>query len=316
LEIGFPISSSYEVEETNKKGIDNSNSKKVSDELDIGMQIGCENGTPRTEALGATKIRNVGSCSPLDISSEAAKADIIQSNSNGVQRSNDSDDMGSTTNNAFTTKLDDKPLPNNSTVVVHKTYTTLESLVPSTTEGGDKVKTSGQQVQVHHHHHDYHHHHHHDDGSLRNIESNILTGSSSVQVVEGGKIESDNGVAKNDNGVPKKDNGVVIKCNDGDGSGSGSGQGSGVDQERLSQRVAALNKFHHKRKERRFEKKRMKNDYSMIAPLGQLKSELKSFLLATNQNTTAFKEVAIIYHPRPGEYAFGFITSSVVLHVL
>ncbi|PIM97847.1 hypothetical protein CDL12_29679 [Handroanthus impetiginosus] len=33
----------------------------------------------------------------------------------------------------------------------------------------------------------------------------------------------------------------------------------------------------------------------------------------TDQNTTAFKEVAIIRHPRVGEYAFGFITSSVVL---
>ncbi|KAH9762337.1 protein CONTINUOUS VASCULAR RING 1 [Citrus sinensis] len=33
----------------------------------------------------------------------------------------------------------------------------------------------------------------------------------------------------------------------------------------------------------------------------------------TDQNTQAFKEVAIIRHPRIGEYAFGFITSSVVL---
>ena len=35
----------------------------------------------------------------------------------------------------------------------------------------------------------------------------------------------------------------------------------------------------------------------------------------TDQHTTAFKEVAIIRHPRIGEYAFGFITSSVVLQV-
>lgn len=35
----------------------------------------------------------------------------------------------------------------------------------------------------------------------------------------------------------------------------------------------------------------------------------------TDQNTTAFKEVAIIRHPRLGEYAFGFITSSVTLQV-
>ncbi|KAH9669352.1 protein like cov 2 [Citrus sinensis] len=32
-----------------------------------------------------------------------------------------------------------------------------------------------------------------------------------------------------------------------------------------------------------------------------------------DQNTTAFKEVAIIRHPRVGEYAFGFITSTVTL---
>ncbi|PPS20420.1 hypothetical protein GOBAR_AA00150 [Gossypium barbadense] len=32
-----------------------------------------------------------------------------------------------------------------------------------------------------------------------------------------------------------------------------------------------------------------------------------------DQNTTAFKEVAIIRHPRVGEYAFGFITSTVIL---
>lgn len=35
-----------------------------------------------------------------------------------------------------------------------------------------------------------------------------------------------------------------------------------------------------------------------------------------DQNTTAFKEVAIIRHPRIGEYAFGFITSTVILQVL
>lgn len=38
-------------------------------------------------------------------------------------------------------------------------------------------------------------------------------------------------------------------------------------------------------------------------------------LIFSDQNTQAFKEVAIIRHPRIGEYAFGFITSSVVLQV-
>ena len=43
--------------------------------------------------------------------------------------------------------------------------------------------------------------------------------------------------------------------------------------------------------------------------------DLQYCVTITDQNTTAFKEVAIIRHPRVGEYAFGFITSSVVLQV-
>ncbi|KAF7148354.1 hypothetical protein RHSIM_Rhsim03G0240400 [Rhododendron simsii] len=38
-----------------------------------------------------------------------------------------------------------------------------------------------------------------------------------------------------------------------------------------------------------------------------------SAAISPDQNSQAFKEVAIIRHPRIGEYAFGFITSSVVL---
>ncbi|KDP35297.1 hypothetical protein JCGZ_09456 [Jatropha curcas] len=38
-----------------------------------------------------------------------------------------------------------------------------------------------------------------------------------------------------------------------------------------------------------------------------------SAAISPAQNTTAFKEVAIIRHPRIGEYAFGFITSTVIL---
>lgn len=38
-----------------------------------------------------------------------------------------------------------------------------------------------------------------------------------------------------------------------------------------------------------------------------------STAISPDQNTTAFKEVAIIRHPRIGEYAVGFITSSVTL---
>ncbi|KAG0462841.1 hypothetical protein HPP92_021317 [Vanilla planifolia] len=38
-----------------------------------------------------------------------------------------------------------------------------------------------------------------------------------------------------------------------------------------------------------------------------------SSAISPDQNTQAFKEVAIIRHPRIGEYAFGFITSTVTL---
>ncbi|KAL0349625.1 UNVERIFIED_CONTAM: protein LIKE COV 2 [Sesamum radiatum] len=41
-----------------------------------------------------------------------------------------------------------------------------------------------------------------------------------------------------------------------------------------------------------------------------------SSAISPDQNNTAFKEVAIIRHPRVGEYAFGFITSTVLLQVL
>ncbi|XP_007019557.2 PREDICTED: protein LIKE COV 2 isoform X1 [Theobroma cacao] len=42
-------------------------------------------------------------------------------------------------------------------------------------------------------------------------------------------------------------------------------------------------------------------------------SKQVSTAISPDQNTSAFKEVAIIRHPRLGEYAFGFITSSVIL---
>lgn len=37
------------------------------------------------------------------------------------------------------------------------------------------------------------------------------------------------------------------------------------------------------------------------------------FTYITDQSSNAFKEVALIRHPRIGEYALGFITSTVIL---
>ncbi|CAH1430518.1 unnamed protein product [Lactuca virosa] len=368
LEIGVPNSSSFEVEDAKKKSMNKfsgSNLKKVSDDLDISMKIGCENGPTKTtmtnvqneaspkatQLLKNINIENnntnininnnnksvyyskesptlelslkrprdvedadaddrnvlrhsgvsafsryntntvsnvnqaqtgiVGSCSPLGISSEAINADNINSNSNGNrnQPSNGSDDMGSTTNTAFPTKPDDKPVPNanGSTIqAVHLTSTTnLQPLEPCTDDDNAKAE---QQVQVRHHHHHYHHHHHHVHKLQQqkmvdpDMVSNILTASAEGNAANFGSASGSNNNDNNNNNnkssgemekgggwqqgktaAPVVDNGVAGKCNggDGSGSGSGSGRGSGVDQDRL----AALNKFRQKRKERCFEKK-------------------------------------------------------------
>ncbi|KAL4575154.1 hypothetical protein LXL04_021996 [Taraxacum kok-saghyz] len=201
----------------------------------------------------------VGSCSPLGNSSEAANAD--KSNSNGNPNQNGSDDMGSTTNNAFATKPDDKPVPNGSTVAVHHSSTIQIQPLEPCTDGGDTG--SGKQVQVRHHHHHYHHHHHHVH------KQNLLTASAEGNAANFGSASGSNNKSNGEKSgswqiekvsapvtdVVKigSDNGVAGKLNGGDGSGSGSG--SGVDQDRLAQREAALNKFRQKRKERCFEKK-------------------------------------------------------------
>ncbi|KVI09769.1 CCT domain-containing protein, partial [Cynara cardunculus var. scolymus] len=206
---------------------------------------------------------NVGSCSPLDvtISSEAAKPVNIQSNSNGVpnQRSNGSsthnNDMGSSTNNAFT-----KPEP----------LADDKSVPPGPCEG-DTTK-----FQVRHHHHHYHHHHHHvhktqqqqtanqDGGSSRNLVSNALAAPAEGNAANYGSASGSNNKSNGENGNSgQKGNSYAATAEGGDdgaekskaGSGSGSGKGSGADQDRVAHRAAALNKFRQKRKERCFEKK-------------------------------------------------------------
>ncbi|KAK9063002.1 hypothetical protein SSX86_016872 [Deinandra increscens subsp. villosa] len=205
---------------------------------------------------------NVGSCSPVDvtISSEAAKLVNIQSNSSGTPNilsngsSTHNNDMGSSTNNA----LDVKAIP------------------PSLCEG-DKAA----QFQVRHHHHHYHHHHHHlhktqqqqelanqDEESFRDMMSNGLIEQSEGNAANYGSASGrSNNKSNGENGSSGEkgnnhatisgggDNGVVEKGKIGNVSGSGSGSASGVDQDRLAQREAALNKFRQKRKERCFEKK-------------------------------------------------------------
>nr|UDM54774.1 pseudo-response regulator 7 [Luculia gratissima] len=148
---------------------------------------------------------NVGSCSPVDNSSEAAKTESmhnLQSNSSGTPNqgsngSSNNNDMGSSTNKFNKTEaFSEKPTPR-STVSIHpsSTFQPMQhghnpSVQPTTTGKPDTAKTTAvqarathQQAQVeHHHHHHYHHHHHHvhslqkqqqllntDDMSLRTI---------------------------------------------------------------------------------------------------------------------------------------------------
>lgn len=47
----------------------------------------------------------------------------------------------------------------------------------------------------------------------------------------------------------------------------------------------------------------------------QVDAVLNDLFFATPQNTTGFKEVAVVCHPRISAYAIGFITSSTVLQV-
>lgn len=258
---------------------------------------------------------NVGSFSPLDNSSKAAKTEPrqnLQSNSNSTppsQRSNGSsnnNDMGSTTNNIFIKQVAsaDKPPPKSTIKCLHPSSafqpvhnahvtpapTTTQGKVDSATANSSLTQPRGvnQQVQVQHHHHHYHHHHHHvhkmgqnqqssnDDLSLKSMaavaqqcgSSNVLSapmeGNVGNQSLNGSASGSNRG-SNGQNGSTtaliarvtkiESDYGVAGKVGTIDGSGSGFGSSSGVDQNCLTQREAALNKFRLKRKERCFEKK-------------------------------------------------------------
>ncbi|XVF23732.1 hypothetical protein REPUB_Repub13aG0065000 [Reevesia pubescens] len=130
---------------------------------------------------------NVGGCSPLDNSSEAAKTDSMKnfhSNPNSMppkQQSNGSsnnNDMGSTTNNAFSkpTVLSDKPAPKTSVKYLHPSsaFHPVQNGCASAPQhlaqgkGGAalgnmtlvQARGTDQQVQVQHHHHHHHYHVH------------------------------------------------------------------------------------------------------------------------------------------------------------
>ncbi|CAK9144185.1 unnamed protein product [Ilex paraguariensis] len=276
-----------------------------------------------TSTANQTPTGNVGSCSPLDNSSGAAKTESmhnLQSNSIATRNqcsngSSNNNDMGSTTNSVFTKPevFSDKPMAN-STVNVHpssafqpvqQSHNSFPQPVIQGKANAATVNTvlaqprvKHQKVQVQHHHHHYHHYHHHvhnmqNQQQLPNDEDlhvkNIVSGSPQCRtsnvlgtLIEGnaanyGSASGSNNGSNGQNGSSAQngssgqngsstaviaegtnmvsDDGVAGNCGAAGGSGSGSGSRSGVDQNRATQREAALNKFRQKRKERCFEKK-------------------------------------------------------------
>ncbi|XVF75468.1 hypothetical protein PTKIN_Ptkin13bG0190600 [Pterospermum kingtungense] len=138
---------------------------------------------------------NIGSCSPVDNSSEAAKTDSMKnfhSNSNSMppkqqfNGSSNNNDMGSTTNNAFSNPavLSDKQASKASVEAFHPSLAfqslqkgRISALQPLAQGKSDaalgnmtlvEARGTDQQVQMQHHHHHYHHHHHHVHNMLLN----------------------------------------------------------------------------------------------------------------------------------------------------
>lgn len=245
---------------------------------------------------------NVGSCSPFDNSSEAAKIQprlnfLSNSNESPNQHSNGSsnnNDMGSTTNNAFTKPESSSEKPNPQSVNTHNHsafqpvqnghLSSLPSVGPRKTDssavnmGSAQARAKHPHVQVQHHHHHYHHHHIRNpqqQQKLPNLDVSSLRAphcepshSSSIPIEGNAANYSLNGSASGSNNgsngensrsiaaitegakIPTTNNELSENC-----GGGGGGSGSGLDQNRYTQREAALNKFRQKRKERCFGKK-------------------------------------------------------------
>ncbi|GLT73072.1 hypothetical protein SLA2020_449540 [Shorea laevis] len=152
---------------------------------------------------------------------------------------------------------------------------------------GSQQEGSEQQVQVQHHHHHHHHYHHHvhnmqqrqlqpdrEDLSQKNMagaaqqcgSSNVLEGpieSNAGNYSVNGSASGSNYGCNGQNGSSTALNAGVTNVESENGAGGSSGAGgvsgknggNGADEGRVAHRVAALNKFRQKRKERCFEKK-------------------------------------------------------------
>lgn len=207
---------------------------------------------------------NVGSCSPLDNSSEAAKTESMQnfqSNSNGAppnQSSNGSsnNNMGSTTDDVYTkpAAFDDKPDSKSAVKhLQHSAFQPVQNTILADFANANTILTHPSamppQVQIQNHHYHYHHHVHnisqqqiriHDDLALTNMaKSAPQCGSSNVlnAPVEGNaRNQSLNGSASGSNHGSNGQNGSTTAVNaqgtnmesdDGIAGKGGAGGGSG-----------------------------------------------------------------------------------------
>ncbi|OAY62733.1 Two-component response regulator-like PRR73 [Ananas comosus] len=185
-----------------------------------------------------------GSCSPFDNGSEAWKMELthnmlsksnapFEHGSNGSRSNNN--DLVSTTKNVIT----DAPTQIGASATTQDTQrktdrcSSIKNMMEAKTLqcGPSNVfaKPLGGTATKHSLH---------GSNSGSNFGSNGQNGGSTAVNAGGIDMESANGIVGGDNG-----------------SGSGRGSGSGTDQNQLTQREAALNKFRQKRKERNFGKK-------------------------------------------------------------
>lgn len=207
---------------------------------------------------------NVGSCSPLDNSSEAAKTESMQnfqSNSNGTppnQSSNGSsnNNMGSTTDDFYTkpAAFDDKPDSKSAVKhLQHSAFQPVQNTILADFANANTIlahpSAMPPQVQIQNHHYYYHHHVHnisqqqiriHDDLALTNMaKSAPQCGSSNVlnAPVEGyacnhslnGSASGSNHGSNGQNGSTTAVNaqGTNMESDDGIAGKGGAGGGSG-----------------------------------------------------------------------------------------
>ncbi|XP_028799433.1 two-component response regulator-like APRR7 isoform X2 [Neltuma alba] len=231
---------------------------------------------------------NVGSCSPINNSSEAAKTESVQATrtyfnsmppnnlpSNG---SNNNYEQDSSSNNNFTkpSTTINKPTQKVAITCIQPSSTSLHplqnmSLQHAAQENSDKQH---MQVQHHHHHHHYHHHHHMhnmvtpkllNQNSQQSLqiktaampslnESSTRNGSASKSH-HGSNVDPGNNVAgKLGNFQEHDDNNRIAEKEDTTSLIRLEAPNITI-QNRFAQREVALNKFRQKRKERCFEKR-------------------------------------------------------------